>query len=231
VAGVAANYSRPRVRFGNEAFRENGRSYQIGAYAGSAFGPLFAQAHIGYGKDKHRLSRTGVIDNMTARPDGSHVLAGAKVGYLMSLGPLSVGPVVALDYAKAKIDGYTEQGDAALTLNVSNVSYKALTGNAGIELRGGVGLPGASIHPYASAMLEKDLIGDGRTIFTAQTSAPLIVNRFDYPDRSTRIYGRLSGGLSASVLGSLDVQAGASATVGRKQGNEVSANLGVRFGF
>ena len=231
VAGVAANYSRPRVRFGNEAFRENGRSYQIGAYAGSAFGPLFAQAHIGYGKDKHRLSRTGVIDNMIARPDGSHVLAGAKVGYLMPLGPLSVGPVVALDYAKAKIDGYTEQGDAALTLNVSNVSYKALTGNAGIELRGGVGLPGASIHPYASAMLEKDLIGDGRTIFTAQTSAPLIVNRFDYPNRSTRIYGRLSGGLSASVLGSLDVQAGASATVGRKQGNEVSANLGVRFGF
>jgi outer membrane autotransporter protein len=231
VAGVAANYSRPRVRFGNDAFKENGRSYQIGAYAGSAFGPLFAQAHIGYGKDKHRLSRTGVIDNMTARPDGSHVLAGAKVGYLMPLGPLSVGPVVALDYAKAKIDGYTEQGDAALTLNVSNISYKALTGNAGIELRGGVGLPGASIHPYASAMLEKDLIGDGRTIFTAQTSAPLIVNRFDYPDRSTKVYGRLSGGLSASVLGSLDVQAGASATVGRKQGNEVSANLGVRFGF
>src|SRR4029079_13795175 len=99
------------------------------------------------------------------------------------------------------------------------------------ELRGGVGLPGASIHPYASAMLEKDLIGDGRTIFTAQTSAPLIVNRFDDPDRSTMFYGRLSGGLSASVLGSLDVQAGASATVGRKQGNEVSANLGVRVGF
>jgi outer membrane autotransporter protein len=231
VAGVAANYSRPRVRFGNEAFRENGRSYQIGAYAGSAFGPLFAQAHIGYGKDKHRLSRTGVIDNMTARPDGDHVLAGAKVGYLIPLGPLKIGPVAALDYAKAKIDSYTEQGDAALTLNVSDQHYKALTGDIGVEIRGGLGVPGASIRPYASAMLEKDLIGDGRTIFTSQTSAPLIVNRFDYPDRSTEVYGRLSGGLSASVMGALDVQAGASATLGRKQGNEVSANLGVRLGF
>jgi outer membrane autotransporter protein len=149
----------------------------------------------------------------------------------MPLGPLSVGPVVALDYAKAKIDGYTEQGDAALTLNVSDQHYKALTGDIGVELRGGLGVPGASIRPYASAMLEKDLIGDGRTIFTSQTSAPLIVNRFDYPDRSTEVYGRLSGGLSASVMGALDVQAGASATLGRKQGNEVSANLGVRLGF
>jgi outer membrane autotransporter protein len=231
VAGVAVNYSRPRVRFGNEAFRENGRSYQIGAYAGSAFGPLFAQAHIGYGKDKHHLSRTGVIDDMTARPDGSHVLAGAKAGYLMPFGAFRIGPVVALDYAKAKIDGYTEQGDPALTLNVSNQSYRALTGDVGVEVRGGVGVPGASIHPYASAMLEKDLIGDGRTIFTAQTSAPIIVNRFDYPDRSTKIYGRVTGGLSASILGAVDLQAAASATLGKSQGNEVSANLGVRIGF
>ena len=168
---------------------------------------------------------------MTARPDGSHVLAGAKAGYLMPFGTFRIGPVVALDYAKAKIDGYTEQGDPALTLNVSNQSYRALTGNVGVEVRGGVGVPGASIHPYASAMLEKDLIGDGRTIFTAQTSAPIIVNRFDYPDRSTKIYGRVTGGLSASILGAVDLQAAASATLGKSQGNEVSANLGVSIGF
>ena len=149
----------------------------------------------------------------------------------MPFGAFRIGPVVALDYAKAKIDGYTEQGDPALTLNVSNQSYRALTGDVGVEVRGGVGVPGASIHPYASAMLEKDLIGDGRTIFTAQTSAPIIVNRFDYPDRSTKIYGRVTGGLSASILGAVDLQAAASATLGKSQGNEVSANLGVRIGF
>jgi uncharacterized protein YhjY with autotransporter beta-barrel domain/phospholipase/lecithinase/hemolysin len=231
VAGVAVNYSRPRVRFGNGAFRENGDSYQIGAYAGSALGPIFAQAHIGYGKDKHHLSRTGVIDNMTARPDGSHVLAGAKAGYLMPFGPVSVGPVVALDYAKAKVDGYTENGDAALTLNVDSQSYEALTGNVGVELRGGLGVPGAGIHPYASALLEKDLIGDGRTLFYSQTSAPVIVNHFEYPDRSTKLYGRLTGGLSATILGTLDLQGAVSATVGKSQGNEVSAHLGVRVGF
>ena len=30
--GVAANYSRPRVRFGNDSARVNARSWQVGAY-------------------------------------------------------------------------------------------------------------------------------------------------------------------------------------------------------
>ena len=231
VAGVAVNYSRPRVRFGNDSFRENADSYQIGAYAGSAFGPIFAQAHIGYGKDKHKLTRTGVVEAMTAKPDGSHVLAGAKVGYSMPMGPVSISPVVALDYAKAKVDGYTEKGDPALTLHVDSQSYEALTGNVGLELRGSAGVPGVGIRPFASALLEKDLIGDGRVLNYAQTDASVIVNTFDYPDRSTKMYGRLTGGASASVLGMLDLEAAVSGTVGKKQGNELSAHVGFRLGF
>ncbi len=231
LAGVAVNYSRPRVRFGNEASRDTAHSYQVGAYGGIAAGPLFGQAHLGYGSDKHRISRTGVIDDMTARPDGSHVVAGAKAGYLMPMGPLSIGPVVALDYARAKVDAYTEEGDAALTLNVSRQSFEALTGNLGLELRGALGVPGAGIRPFASAMLEKDFKGDGRSVLYAQTSAPGIVNSFDYPARSKSAYGRFSAGASATVLGSIDLHAGASATVGKKQGNEVSALVGVKLGF
>ena len=63
----------------------------------------------------------------------------------------------------------------------------------------------------------------------AQTDAPAIVNTFDYPDRSTKIYGRLTGG--ASVLGMLDLEAAVSGTVGKKQGNELSAHVGFRLGF
>ncbi len=231
VAGVAVNYSRPRVRFGNDSFRENADSYQIGAYAGSAFGPVFAQAHIGYGKDKHKLNRTGVVDAMTAKPDGDHIVAGAKVGYGMPFGPVSIGPVLALDYAKAEVDGYTENGDPALTLNVGKQSYEALTGNVGVELHGAAGLPGIGIRPFASALLEKDLVGDGRVLTYAQTDAPGIVNTFAYPDRSTKIYGRLTGGASASILGALDLEAAVSGTVGKKQGNELSAHVGFRLGF
>jgi uncharacterized protein YhjY with autotransporter beta-barrel domain len=231
VAGVAVNYTRPRVRFGNDASRDNARSYQIGAYAGVAAGPLFAQAQLGYGSDKHHIHRAAVVDSMSGDADGHHVLAGVKGGYLMPFGLLRAGPVAGLDYAKAKVDGYTEAGDPALTLNVSSQSYEALTGNLGVEVRGGVGVPGVGVRPYVQALLEKDFIGDGRTIFYAQTSAPGIVNRFDYEGRSEKIYVRLNGGISATVLGGIGIDASASTTVGKKQGNEVSGQIGVRIGF
>jgi outer membrane autotransporter protein len=166
---------------------------------------------------------------MSGDADGHHILAGARGGFLMPFGLISAGPVVGLDYAKAKVDGYTESGDPALTLNVSDQTYKALTGNLGLEVRGGAAVPGAGVHPYAQALLEKDFIGDGRTIFYAQTSAPGIVNRFDYESRSKKLYGRLNGGIAASVLGGISVQASASTTVGKKQGNEVSGQIGVHI--
>jgi len=231
VVGVAANYSRPRVRFGNEAFRDNGRSYQVGAYAALAAGPVFGQAHVGYGSDRHRLTRTGVVANMTAEPDGSHVLAGAKAGYLMPMGLLRLGPVLALDYAKAKVDAYTEDGDPALTLNVGAQSFDALVGGIGIELRGAAAVPGAAFRPFAAAMLEKDLSGDGRTLVWSQTSAPGIVNSFDVEDRSTRAYGRFSAGAEVSVLGSIQLQGAASTTVGKKQGDDLSGHIGLSVGF
>lgn len=231
VIGVAANYSRPRVRFGNDAFRENARSYQIGAFGGFSMGAAFVQAHVAYGSDRHRLNRTGVIDNMTARPDGSHVVAGAKAGYMMSLGAVGIGPVAGLEYARAKVDAYTEEGDAALTLNVSEQSLQALTGTFGIEVRPAIASPIAGVRPFASALLEKDFTGDSRTVVFSQTSAPVIVNQFDIEDRSTEIHGRLSAGGSAIILNGIAVEAAASTTVGKDQGNELSAHVGVSLGF
>ncbi len=231
LAGVAVNYSRPRARFGNDASKDRADSYQIGAFAGLAAGPLFAQAQLGYGADRHHITRAGVVEPMTADPDGHHIFAGAKGGYLMPLGLISLGPVIGLDYAKATVDSYTEEGDPALALTVSKQNYEALTGNLGLELRGGLGVPGASVRPYVQALLEKDFIGDGRTIFYSETSAPLIVNSFDYAGRSQKLYGRLNAGVAATVLGSVAVEGSVSATAGKKQGNEVSGVLGVHISF
>ena len=230
IAGVAANYSRPRVRFGDDSSRTNGRSYQLGAYAGIGMGGLFAQGHVGFGSDRHKIRRTGVIDNMSARPDGSHVTAGAKAGYLMPFGILRVGPIVALDYARAKVDGYTEEGDAALTLDVGSQSYKAMTGQIGVEARGSLSAGVGALRPFVSATLEHDFTGDDRTIAFSQTSAPVIVNRWDVEGRK-QTYGRLSAGAAASIFTGTSINAAVSATMGRDGGEELGAQLGVRMGF
>ena len=230
-AGIAANYSKPKAKVGAGVADTRSRSYQIGAFAGFGLAGGFAQGYLGYGKDKHRISRMGVIDAMSARPSGSHVLAGAKAGYLMPLGGLRAGPVIALDYAKAKVNGYTETGDAALTLNVNSQRFSSLRGSAGLELRGDMDLGGMHFRPFAALLGEKDFKGDGRTVYYAQTSAPTIVNHFAFENASKKTYGRLNLGFGAGISSALSVDAGVSGTFGKKQGNETSGQLGFNLGF
>ena len=230
-AGIAANYSKPKAKVGAGVADTRSRSYQIGAFVGFGLAGGFAQGYLGYGKDKHRISRMGVIDAMSANPSGSHVLAGAKAGYLMPLGGLRAGPVIALDYAKAKVNGYTETGDAALTLNVNSQRFSSLRGSAGLELRGDMDMGGMHFRPFAALLAEKDFKGDGRTVYYAQTSAPTIVNHFAFENASKKTYGRVNLGFGAGISSALSVDAGVSGTFGKKQGNETSGQLGFNLGF
>ena len=230
-AGIAANYSKPKAKVGAGVADTRSRSYQIGAFVGFGLAGGFAQGYLGYGKDKHRINRMGVIDAMSANPSGSHVLAGAKAGYLMGLGGLRAGPVIALDYAKAKVNGYTETGDAALTLNVNSQRFSSLRGSAGLELRGDMDMGGMHFRPFAALLAEKDFKGDGRTVYYAQTSAPTIVNHFAFENASKKTYGRVNLGFGAGISSALSVDAGVSGTFGKKQGNETSGQVGLNFGF
>lgn len=231
LVGIAGNYSRSRAKFGNGSANVKGRTVQVGAYAAYALGPAFVQAHAGAGRSDYDIRRAAVIDSLEASPEGSHVIAGAKAGFLAPVAGFRVGPVAALDYARASVDGYTESGDAALALNVGKQRYSALVGGVGLELRGDVNAGGSALRPFASAMLEKDLKGDSRTLVFSQTASPVIVNRFDLGERDTGVYTRFAGGASAALGQRLQLDVLASTTAGKDQGNEVSAHLGVRLGF
>lgn len=224
--GIAGNYSRPKVTFGNQAARIRAHSWQVGAYGSFSLAGLFGQGYLGYGHDSDRITRSGVVEDMTADPHGNHTVAGAKGGYLMSFLGFKAGPVVALDYARAKVGGYTEAGDPALTLNVSGQSLKAVTGQAGLELRGDV----AGFRPFVDLTAEHDFTGDGRLITFSQTSAPVIVNEWAVT-RGKDTYGRLSGGASASLFGGVSLDAFATTTLGRDNGQEVGGQIGLKARF
>jgi len=226
LVGIAGNYSRPKADFGDDSARIRSHSWQVGAYGSLDAGGLFGQAYVGYGNDHNRLDRTGVVGDLQATPGGSHTVAGAKGGYLMSLFGISAGPVVAVDYAHARVDSYTEAGDPALSLNVSSQSLKAVVGQAGIELRG----DRAGLHPFLDVTAEHDFTGDMRTITFAQTDAPTIVNTWTVP-RDKGTYGRLSAGSGASVSSGFGVDGSLSTTFGRNGGQEVSANVGLNARF
>jgi uncharacterized protein YhjY with autotransporter beta-barrel domain/phospholipase/lecithinase/hemolysin len=229
--GIAANYSRPRARFAVDTARVKGDSWQLGGFAGFSAGAIVAQGYAGYGKDDLDIRREGVNERVTASADGDHWLAGAKLGFMAGMGGLRVGPVAALDYTRASVDGYEESGDPALDLNVGKMRAKSLTGGIGGELRGDLTAGGLRVRPFASAMLEKTLDGDRGTVRFSQTSAPTIVNSWDLGERSKRAYGRLSGGGSAELWSGASVNALVSSTISRKDEDELSAHVGLNFGF
>ncbi|HEV2043126.1 MAG TPA: autotransporter domain-containing protein, partial [Sphingomicrobium sp.] len=103
VVGVAANYSKPKSNFGTGAADVKSESVQLGAYAGFGFGGAFAQGYLGYGWDSHDIERRGVVEGLSASPDGNHWIAGAKAGYLMNIGAARLGPIAGLDYARVKV--------------------------------------------------------------------------------------------------------------------------------
>jgi phospholipase/lecithinase/hemolysin/uncharacterized protein YhjY with autotransporter beta-barrel domain len=231
MAGLAVNYSRPKARFGNDAARTRSKTLQVGAFAGFEMGGAFAQGYVGYGRDDHRIRREGVVEAMRASPDGSHWLAGAKAGYLISSGDFKLGPFAALDYAKARVDDYTEEGDPALNLEVDSVSAKSLIGSVGAQFEGDVTAGGLKIQPLVELALEKELNDDTRTFRFAQTSAPGIVNSWEVDEGSSPAYGRVTLGFAADILSGVAIDAQGSLTLGRDDGEETSAHVGLRVGF
>jgi outer membrane autotransporter protein len=224
--GIAGNYSRPRVRFGNDSARINAHSWQVGAYGGLTSGGLSGQAYVGYGWDKHKITRAGVVENMSANPSGTHVLAGAKGTYLIPVGPAKVGPLLQVDYARAKVDGYTESGDPALNLNVGGQTAKSLTGQAGLEVRADF----TGIHPYLDLTAEHEFASNNRVISFAQTSAPTIVNRWAISGGKDT-YGRVAFGAAADLWNGMSLDAAVTTTLGKDGGRATAGHVGIRASF
>ena len=231
VVGVAANYSKPKSNFETGAADVESDSIQLGAYAGFGLGGAFVQGYLGYGWDDHDIERRGVVEGMSASPDGNHWIAGAKAGYLMNIGVVRVGPIAGLDYARVKVDGYTEDGDPALTLNVGSTRYKSLRGSIGAELRGDFAGGGIQLRPYGALVLEKELSGGNRSVNFSQTSSPIIVNSFDFENVSKKAYGRGTIGATARIFTGIHLDAGISMTAGKDQGNETSGHFGLKASF
>ena len=209
------------------------KSIQLGVYAGVGIAGGFVQGYAGYGWDDHDIEppRRG-RRAWTPTPTASTSLAGAKAGYLLPFGALRVGPVVALDYARAKVDGYTEEGDPALTLNVDSTSYKSLRGSVGAEVRGDFGGGGVQLRPYRRGGDRKGLHRRRpRRSPSRRPARRTIVNSCDVEDGSKKAYGRFTAGMSAAILSNVSLDIAGSTTVGKDQGNETSAHLGFRAAF
>jgi outer membrane autotransporter protein len=138
---------------------------------------------------------------------------------------------VSIDYARARVDGYTERGDAALTLAVQRQKVSALMGEAGVEAHGEFTAGGLGVSPYLSATFAKQLDGSGGTVRFAGAASPTIVNSFDLGENSHDVYGLLEAGASFALGRNLSAQVQARGSIDQPGGDETSGFLGVKVAF
>lgn len=229
IFGAAVDYARSEADLDAESSRAEATALQVGLYGGWSGGGAYVQAYLGYGWADYDFVRPAVIDDTTGSTEGHLLTAGGQAGYLFDLGGLELGPVVGARYAEATIDGYTETGDAALTLNVQDQELQSLIGSAGIEARGAIDVGGLAVRPYAIAAIEREFEGDARTIRYALTAAPGIVNRWNLPERSDDLYGRITAGVNFELGAAATLQLNATAAIDQEEGDEVAGFLALRL--
>lgn len=231
VVGVALSYSRPRTDIVMGTGRTRADAYQAGVYAGFASGGLFAEGYAGVGRLDYRIRRTAVIDEIAADTDGDTIVAGGEAGYLFGVGGVRAGPVVGVQYARAKLDGYTERGDPVLTLTVGDQRASEFVGFAGLEANFETEIGGLGAAPFVKLLAEKELDSSRRAIRYAGVASPVIVNRFDIEQGKDDVYARIEGGASLLLGAGIALQLQASATVEHPRQDEFSGFVGLKFGF
>lgn len=230
--GLALSYSGPRARFGGRDAGLAGDAFQAGLYGGYEVGGLDLSATVGYGMIDYRSRRAGVIDTIRGDTEGDNLSVGGEASYLFNVGEsFRVGPLVSVDYARASIDGFTEEGDAALTLDVEEQELTSLVGNLGIEAKAELEAGGLSISPYLNATIAKQFDGDGQTVRFAGTYAPTIVNSLTVGERSEDGYGQIEVGASFDLGDRIAFQIQAAGSIEKPGGNEYGGVAGFKFSF
>ncbi len=227
VLGAAFSYQKPKGDANIDGTRTRGESYFVGVFGGFAGANLFVQGQASYGWHKLDFRREGVLTPVSAEADAKSITAAARAGYLIG-GDTRIGPVIGIAYARTKLDGYTETGDAALALTVGKQKATAITASLGLEARHSFA---SGISPYLRATAEKDLKGDGRTVRYAATTAPGVVNGFVIPDDIKRVYGAIAGGASVAITSGIALDLNLATTFSHKTGNDTQAQAALRIAF
>ncbi len=231
MVGVAFDYTGATTRLANNAGKTELDAYQLGLYSAWNSQNWFAQGLVSYGFQSYKNSRAGVLlGDLTSTPSGRSAAAAGKLGYLFNSGSLRIGPITGLTYASSTVNAYTENGDAALSLNVGKQTVEALVGSAGVQARMPFTLGPQSFGSYVNLTAERDFHGNGRSILYSATSAPIIVNTWDVANSSRNIYGRVVGGVTTDITTSAALNLSVSQTFGGGT-NSFNASGSVSFRF
>ncbi len=233
-AMVAAAYSfgTPSLDLRNHAGTTSADANQLGLYGAFTKKSLFLQGLVSYGWLNYSNSRSGVVSNITAKPEGETLATALKGIYLFDVAPsVRLGPIAGLTYVRAHVNGYSENGDPVLTLNLNEQTAKTVLGSLGAQARYAFDLGNTKLDSYMNLTVENNFEGSDRVIQYSATSAPLIVNSWTVTDAPNHAFFRIATGANANLTSTIAVMLNLSQTIGQPGGNDFFGTGGVKISF
>ncbi|WP_022720735.1 autotransporter domain-containing protein [Rhodopseudomonas sp. B29] len=228
--GGVFGYSQPDVKLAVQDARNRIDAFQFAGYGSYTDAHWFADTLLAYGRQDFALQRRGIIDIIRGSTSADVFTIAGKGGYLFDVGRLRLGPIAGLNYTNAAIRGYTETGDVLLTMMVDRQKLDALTGDLGVQLRYPLQIGSGIYAPFLNLIAAHDFLRSGHTVTTTLVSAPLLpILTPVSADGGT--YGRVAGGVSATVATNVTATLTGTTSFARKGGDDAGVSGGLKIAF
>lgn len=206
-----------------------GDSVTASVFAQYDAGPLRMTVNGGYGQVDfgHMERTTGFFASplATAKTDAVVWSLGGELSYRVRVADgMTLSPLARLDWANARVDGWTETGAGPLGLTVADQTHKRLLGAAGLDLRAG---EGGRVQPLARVLYERRLSESGTLDAT--------LGRFETVSQSIRFEDRSKWvgdlGLIVDLGAGIAGQVGYHHVIRRGGDDEQGISAGLRLSF
>ena len=235
VVGVAVGLMNAKTDLNDAGGSQGARGYSLSAYG--SFTPMQGAyvdviAHAGsnkYDTRRREISSPGTGLDYTADTKGDQYAVAVTAGTDVSRGGVTINPYVRLDYVHAKINGFSEAGDAG-AIKVDDLTLKTTIITLGGQVSYALSTSWGVFMPNARLELQRRVQGSGR-IVGAQLVADGAINSQVALETVDRDYGNASLGFSVVLPRGVSGFANWERLFGRQNYSNSKFTVGVRFEF
>lgn len=114
----------------------DGRTWTVGAYVTQGFGPIYANAKVAFGWTNYDVTRTMSLLARTAEAsvNAKQLDASLELGYDYRAGSLTVTPYGKLVLRRSSLEGFTETGAGAFSLDVEGRKKTVFSPVIGVKI-------------------------------------------------------------------------------------------------
>jgi len=182
----------------------DGRTWTVGAYVTQGFGPIYANAKLAFGWTNYDATRTMSLLARTAEAsiNAKQLDASVEVGYDYRTGNVTVTPYGKLVLRRTSLEGFTESGAGAFSLDVEGRAKTVFSPVLGVKLGTETEVSDiVTLRPFAKASytFQGDLPNDVTVSYIG--GGDKFVLRGAQPDS----YGTVEAGFEATVADRLNL--------------------------